>query len=97
MFLRSKLNNSLQSLLTTQTFTQSITVGASPEAKDFEIDVTLNGYTPLGVIGTISGNRYVYMYRQYVDGNMFNGTLKNTHSTSITVSAEVCILYVKTA
>lgn len=91
------VNNSLESLLTTQTFTQSITVGASPEAKDFEIDVTLNGYTPLGVIGTIIGNRYVYMYRQYVDGNMFSGTLKNTHSTSITVSAEVCILYVKTA
>lgn len=89
------VNDSLQSLLTTQAFTQSVTLGASPEAKDFEIDVSLDGYTPIGVIGSKAGNRYLVLYRQYIENNMFYGTLKNTNSSSITTDAEVCILYRK--
>lgn len=95
--LNNSFQDSLNSLLTTRKFTQSITVSASPAVRDFEIDVSLDGYTPIGVIGSMAGSRYLVLYRQYVENNMFYGTLRNTHESSATVNVEVCILYVKTA
>lgn len=89
------VNDSLSSLFTTQTFSKNVTIGASPEVKDFEIDVSLDGYTPIGVIGTQTGNRYLVLYRQYIENNMFYGTLKNTNNGSLTVDVRVDILYQK--
>ena len=87
--------------IVTETYTYDITwTSTSNPGRPFNIDITKDGYTPIG-IGyqfTGTGSTYCMLSRAQIDGNTFYGSARmvgNTPTSTTVNSIEVYITYIR--
>ena len=85
---------------TFDSFTESGITIASGDTTSTSIDVSKEGYTPIGIIRinkTGANHANVLLNRFHVASNVAQIGLKNTHSASVTITVGVTVLYQKSA
>ena len=83
-------------IITEEVRTNNITIKAGDYAK-FEINITKNGYTPIGIVGFIMPNQNIFSFEYNIKSsdvavvylkNTYTSTYENTHMS-------IFVLYVK--
>lgn len=92
------IEETLTAPFTTKNFTLS-NQSVSTWYKDFTIDVTLSGYTPIGFKGISSNQANKYFYWRYFDGNTAHiGVANNGNSGTISsFTLGIVVVYIKTS
>lgn len=89
------LNSNISSLITTRDYSVSGSVDGSSSSEHTQ-DVTLNGYTAIGVMDVVSYSSWVLPYAAYLNnGTTLTVRAKNVGTTQNTVSVKCTVLYVK--
>lgn len=83
------------SLLTTQSFTSASQSVEANTTRQLTIDITKNGYTPLGIVGVNSSDNGFNLVYDYLNSNTLTARFYNFTSATRTGAFTFIVLYVK--
>lgn len=62
-------------------------------AKDYTIDVSLSGYTPLIAVGYDSGNMDNNIFYCVISGNSVDITIRQGYTGNVAIRAQIVVMY----
>lgn len=91
------LNNTLGTLITTSNYTLNSQTANANATVSWDIDISKNGYTPLGIVQfQMNQSASHLLVQNYIQNNILKVTIKNIGSTSYNYMGGVfTILYIK--
>lgn len=76
-----------------KSFTIALNKVTSPTEKNYTIDVSLSGYTPIIAVGTDAGNMDNNIFYCDISGNKVNIAIKQGYTGDAAIKAHVIVMY----